>query len=633
LTAPGVVEWWVARPYGAQQAWRLDRRPEGAGELVLDVEIGGARVIAEQDVAVLIPEIGPKLHYRDLVARDADGRQLPARFDTDGASLSIHVDDTDAAWPIVIDPVLTSGYLRIAPAGLKAEFGIAVAAGNVNGDAYVDFVATSRGLPLQGAAYIFHGRAGGTYLTTPTTTIVAAGAYACDYHKFGEFVDLADFSGDGRDDLLYNITSPACVGQGQVDVHLGGVGGVSASAYRSWTTAYGDNGVVSSLGDVNNDGYNDLAFIDAGAIKIVHGASGGPGAAIARTIPAPAGGKYVVAYGAGDINNDGYDDMVAGYPYVGSGGAQLFKGSSTGIPASASQTLSVPSGASRYGLAANGVGDVNNDGRADVIIGDPGYSGSSGRAFLHYGTSTNLSTSPVTLDATGSALSEGNFAFGVGDLSGDGPDDFVVFGADGTLGGNSLWEGTNGGVKSTPSNTAFAGYHTADAMGDIDGDGFGDFITSQFGNNEVFIHYGCVDHDGDGVCADGGDCDDNNAARRPGATEIVGNGVDEDCNNQEICFDDDDNDGYLDTSGDTRVSTDADCLDANEGTNTDLTTDCDDAVAARNPGATEITGNGVDENCDGQEICFDDDDNDGYLDTSGDTRVSTDADCLDANEG
>ncbi len=129
------------------------------------------------------------------------------------------------------------------------------------------------------------------------------------------------------------------------------------------------------------------------------------------------------------------------------------------------------------------------------------------------------------------------------------------------------------------------------------------------------------------------DCDDTSATDYPGATETVGNGDDEDCDNAEICYDDDDDDGYLDTARDTRSSTDTDCADANEGTSTDLTTDCDDADADDYPGATETVGNGDDESCDGAEVCYDDDDNDGYLDTAGDTRASSDTDCSDANEG
>ena len=141
------------------------------------------------------------------------------------------------------------------------------------------------------------------------------------------------------------------------------------------------------------------------------------------------------------------------------------------------------------------------------------------------------------------------------------------------------------------------------------------------------------DADGTYDAAVNTDCDDASAADHPGASETVGNDDDDDCDSAEICYDDADNDGYLDASGATRVSTDTDCDDPEEGTNTDLTTDCDDADAGDHPGATETTGNGDDEDCDGAELCYDDDDDDGYLDAEGDTRMSADADCADANEG
>ncbi|HMV69119.1 MAG TPA: MopE-related protein, partial [Myxococcota bacterium] len=129
------------------------------------------------------------------------------------------------------------------------------------------------------------------------------------------------------------------------------------------------------------------------------------------------------------------------------------------------------------------------------------------------------------------------------------------------------------------------------------------------------------------------DCDDARTAVHPGAAELPGDGVDQDCDGAELCFDDDDDDGFLDASGDTRVSADADCLDPNEGASADPTTDCDDARAAVHPGAAEIPGDEIDQSCDGAELCLDDEDDDGFLDGAGDTRPSVDADCADPREG
>jgi hypothetical protein len=699
-----VVEWWVARPYGAQHAWRVDARPAGEGELTLEVAVDGARVSADGDAAVFTPEAGPRLFYRELKAWDADGRALPARFETDGATLDIRVDDTDAVWPITIDPILTTGSHRVAPGGSLLEFGTSVAAGLINNDSYMDIaVGERRATQGPGRIYVFHGRSDGTYSSTPTATINAGGNYNCSDSRAGSYIDVMDVSGDGRADVMYTMPAAPCQGVGAIALHLGSNAGITASPSRIWDGGYGTTGPVVGIGDVNNDNINDLAFTDSGQIKVIHGASGGPGAAITRTIAPPAGASYFWLGGAVDINNDGYDDIIGGLPgMAGGGGAHLFKGASGGLPASPSQTLSVPSGSSEFGHGVRGVGDINNDGRGDMWVGDPGWSSGNGRSFVYYGSTSTLNTTPTTLDVNTQGIREGQFGFGIGDLENDGPDDLLVFCREQTSVQHTLWEGTSSGLSASPSNGFMDGYFSADALGDFDGDGFGDYVAGEFQDNEVWVHYGCRDADNDGTCADAGDCDDNNAAREPGNTEIVGNGVDENCDGQEssatttttttatstasgdtrtstdtdcndaneghehrpdhrlrrhrrgrnpgateitgngtdencdnleTCYDDDDNDGYLDTSGDTRSSLDADCNDANEGTSSDLTTDCDDNAAGRNPGATEIIGNGIDEDCNAQELCFDDDDNDGFLDTSGDTRASTDLDCADANEG
>jgi hypothetical protein len=80
----------------------------------------------------------------------------------------------------------------------------------------------------------------------------------------------------------------------------------------------------------------------------------------------------------------------------------------------------------------------------------------------------------------------------------------------------------------------------------------------------------------------------------PGATEIPADGIDENCDGQELCYVDADHDGYGTTA--TVTSPSLTCSVPGVATNT---TDCDDANPAVHPGATEVC-NGIDDNCNGQ---------------------------------
>lgn len=104
----------------------------------------------------------------------------------------------------------------------------------------------------------------------------------------------------------------------------------------------------------------------------------------------------------------------------------------------------------------------------------------------------------------------------------------------------------------------------------------------------------------------GGDCAPGNGDRYPGAPEIVGDGQDQDCDGVESCYPDLDQDGVgaapaipvqgLTCGGDT----------------TTIAGDCDDLDPARTPGALELPGDGIDQNCDGLDLCYLDADGDGF---------------------
>ncbi len=137
---------------------------------------------------------------------------------------------------------------------------------------------------------------------------------------------------------------------------------------------------------------------------------------------------------------------------------------------------------------------------------------------------------------------------------------------------------------------------------DNDGDGFGD-------ENEEM--HACALSEG--YAEQAGDCDDEAEFVFPGATEIITDGIDQDCDGFDVCYADGDGDGFGDSVGDgtTVTDNDLDCGNASNG-ETDLAGDCNDSDGNIKPGADEIPADGIDQDCSGGDLCYEDVDGDGY---------------------
>jgi hypothetical protein len=92
---------------------------------------------------------------------------------------------------------------------------------------------------------------------------------------------------------------------------------------------------------------------------------------------------------AGDVNNDGYGDILIGAPtfnggYNREGGAFLYTGKASGLSATADWATESDISYAYYGNSLGTAGDVNGNGYSDVIIGAYGFDEFTGRAYLYH---------------------------------------------------------------------------------------------------------------------------------------------------------------------------------------------------------------------------------------------------------
>lgn len=296
----------------------------------------------------------------------------------------------------------------------------------------------------------------------------------------GTVTAVGDLNGDGYGDVA--TTSPLAR---SLSVFLGGPSGLSTTAItRTPVFSTLSPGGVGAVGDLDNDGYGEVAL----GPYIYAGSATGPTNSF-TTMRDPTSREWLtgVATGVGDVDGDGRNDVLFGG--VAGPGAQtlhLYLGGVSGL-GPASPALSAPSGGLGFGSTVAGAGDVNGDGLADVLIGAV----QSSRAYLYFG-SPSLGTPPITL--TGHA--QGFFGSGLsdaGDLNADGYAD-VALGASiqGTV---TVYFGRSSGVDPTPTvlmaPSGVSSFGTwLSGVGDTNGDGFDDLAVSSVERGVVMLYPG-----------------------------------------------------------------------------------------------------------------------------------------------
>jgi hypothetical protein len=521
----GFKEEFINNDAGIRQNFIIENAPSDIQHLQVSLAANGFQVKEDTDKSIHFEAKNPHTHeittliYHDIKCWDANKRPLTARMSYQNGLIALNVDVKNAAFPVTIDPLIINGNPGNAATTLQANqseawFGFAVSsAGDIDGDGYSDVVVGAPhydlGQPDEGAAFVYFGSATG--LGQSATILQGNQANA----QMGYAVASGgDINKDGYSDII--VGAPQ-YDKGQLDegvafVYYGSQKGLNVipSAILEQNQANARFGIsVALAGDVNADGHSDLLVgadhydsgqINEGAAFLYYGSAGGININNAATfesnqVDAMLGSAVA---SAGDLNADGFSDVMAGARFYDKGEADegvvfIYKGSLAGVSPANPLILESNQADARMGNALAPAGDLNGDSYGDIAVGayhfDNGQS-NEGAVFIYHGSAVGAALS-LTLEGQQMEAQMGVSVASAGDTDGDGYADLLVGirnqgKGQANEGFALVYRGSATGIKVQPSAKfqsnqadAFLGSSCASA-GDVNGDGFSDIIVGAY---------------------------------------------------------------------------------------------------------------------------------------------------------